>query len=95
MSSVSGSASVATTVTATENVVNAQKDATIDLVNNAATIVQNTSDFLEYPHDFFHKSTGANPKSNAEAAKLWPFRKNRPAKGLVDQVPADGAVIIR
>ena len=31
MSSVSGSASVATTVTATENVVNAQKDPTIDL----------------------------------------------------------------
>ena len=97
MTSMSGSVSVTTTATAAENDIAAPNDGSIEVVNNVtatARIVQHTSEFLEYPHDFFDKGNGANPKSNAEAAKLWPFRKNRPPKGLVDQEPADGALMM-
>ena len=52
------------------------------------------SDFLEYPRDFFNVGSGANPKTDADAIKLWPFRKNRPAKGSVDQVTASGSVMM-
>ena len=48
-------------------------------------------DFLEYPRDFFHPVSGASPKDEAAAALLWPYQKERPAKGVAETETADGA----
>ena len=45
---------------------------------------------LTYPYDFFHPKTGAAPKDATAAIALWPYRKQRPAPGLVDIEPPDG-----
>ena len=48
------------------------------------------SETLSYPYDFFSTKTGLGPKNGHEAVSLWPFRKHRPARGMLDPEPADG-----
>lgn len=45
---------------------------------------------LEYPRDYFDPTTGAIPSSPEQAAFLWPYRKRRPRRGVVDNETADG-----
>jgi hypothetical protein len=47
---------------------------------------------LDYPKDFFNPVTGSSPTNEAEAIKLWPYRKSRPQAGLVDVCPPDGGL---
>ena len=54
-----------------------------------------TSATLTYPHDFLDLRTGQGPKDHDEAAKLWQYRKARPASGTVDMDQPDGALMMR
>ena len=49
------------------------------------------SGFLQYPRNFFDRSTGALPKDEEAASCLWGYRKGRPnnGSGNADLVSAD------
>lgn len=51
-------------------------------------------DLLEYPRDFFDLEYGALPSTPEAAALLWPYRKNRPRRGLVETEAPDGQAML-
>lgn len=61
------------------------------------TITEETSALnppLEYPRNFFKSITGRKPENEAAAALLWPYRKDRPKKGAIEMMPANGALML-
>jgi hypothetical protein len=49
-------------------------------------------ELLEYPRNFFRDKTG--PIDIDDAALLWPYRKNRPKKGVVETEHPNGLVML-
>jgi hypothetical protein len=50
---------------------------------------------LDYPRDFFEPIGAEFLSEEAAAACLWSYRKDRPRRGTVDVIPADGAIMLK
>jgi len=56
---------------------------------------QRTAPTLKYPADFFNEVTGIGAKTEPEAARLWQYRKNRPAEGEKETEQANGTAMLK
>jgi hypothetical protein len=63
-----------------------------------SSVVESTgggSGWLEYPRDFFECTSGASPKTAADAEWLWPFRQDRKKKGEIETEKANGTLMLK
>lgn len=51
------------------------------------------TEWLDYPRDFFHRKSGTGPKTDTEALRWWPYRRDRPRRGTIDHAVPNGHTI--
>ena len=87
------------TATGLIDISNANQDFHISNQHNDNDVLSQAerNGFLQYPRNFFDRSTGALPKDEEAASCLWRYRKGRPnnGSGNADLVSADGGAMLK